>query len=181
MTQDLAVTLEAWAIIFAALGAFSEIFGLVMVVRQIAADRDRARKLLNKHRNWHPPKRPGPRRVSASSINVRPGGLGSMQVGGADLAGMFASLVGGHNQLVHDVEQGLDQRTGQLLEEMDRGDKELRDVLRELLSSSILERTIGVTAIGFGIAFAMIASILSTLAQGAGKARGAPAQPPSSA
>lgn len=154
-----------WAIVFAVLGAGSEIFGLAMVVRQISADRDRARTLLDKQRSWRPPKRPGPRRVSASAINVRPAGIGSLQKGATErqLASMFASLVTGHNQLVHDSEEALDQRTTQLLEEIDKGDKELRNVLRELLSSSILERTIGVVAIGIGIALTMVASILSSL------------------
>jgi hypothetical protein len=158
-------SLNVWAIVFAVLGAISEIFGLVMVIRQISADRDRARTLLDKQRSWRPPQRHGPRRVNASSINMRPAGIGSLQAGATErqIASMFASLVTGHNQLVHDSEEALDQRTKQLLEEIDKGDKELRNVLRELLGSSILERTLGVFAIGVGIVLAMMGSILSSL------------------
>jgi len=112
--------LNTWAIIFAALGAGSELFGLGMVVREIKGDRDRARSLLDKHQS--------PRQVSASAINLRPTGLGSLQVGGSDrhLASMFASLVSGHNQSVHDMGGALDKRTAALLDEIDNGDKELR-------------------------------------------------------
>lgn len=165
-TMPFVSTLNIVAVVFAVLGAGSEIAGLVMVVRQIGADRGRARKLLDKQRNWQPERRSGPRRVSASSINVKPGGVSSLQAGGSDrhLAGMFASLITAHNELVHDVVNGLDQRTGDLLEEIDKGDKELRDVLRELLGDSIRERLVGVIAIGVGITLSMFASILSTVA-----------------
>jgi len=158
-------SLNTWAIIFAVLGASSELFGLGTVVWQIKGDRDRARSLLDEQRNWKPERRPPPRRVSASSINMRPSGVGSLQAGGAErhLAGMFASLITGHNQLVRDNEEALDQRTGLLLDEIDKGDKELRSVLRELLGENIRQRVIGVVAIGAGIALSMLASILSSL------------------
>lgn len=136
-----------------------------MVVREIAGDRDRARRLLDKQRNWRPEKRGSPRRVSGSAINVRPSGLGSLQVGGAErhLASMFASLITSHNELVHDSQEALDQRTTALLEEIDKGDKELREVLRELLGENIRERVIGVVAIASGIVLSMTASILSSI------------------
>ncbi len=157
--------LNTWAIVFAVLGAASELFGLGMVVWQIKGDRDRARSLLDKQRAWKPERRPPPRRVSASAISMRPSGIGSLQTGGAErhVASMFASLVTGHNQLVRDSEEALDQRTGQLLDEIDKGDKALRDVLRELLGENIRQRVIGVVAIGVGIVLTMIASILSSL------------------
>jgi hypothetical protein len=158
-------SLNTWAIIFAVLGACSESFGLGMVIWQIKGDRDRARSLLDKQRKWKPERRPPPRRVSASGISLRPSGLGSMQAGAADrhLAAMIASLVTGHNQLVRDSEEALDQRTHLLLGEIDSGDKELRAVLRELLGENIKQRVIGVVAIGAGIMLSMIASILSSL------------------
>lgn len=157
--------LNTWAIIFAVLGAGSELFGLGMVVWQIKGDRDRARSLLDKQRAWKPERRPPSRRVSASAIRMRPAGLSSLQSGAAErhLAGMIASLVTGHNELIRDSEEALDQRTDQLLDEIDKGDKALRDVLRELLSENIQQRVIGVVAIGVGIVLAMIASILSSL------------------
>jgi hypothetical protein len=157
--------LNTWAIIFAVLGAGSELFGLGMVVREIKGDRDRARSLLDKRRNWKPERRSSPRQVSASAINLRPTGLGSLQVGGSDRhrASMFASLVNGHNQLAHDMGVALDERTAALLDEIDKGDRELRGVLRELLGESVRERVIGVVAIGAGIALTMVSSILSSL------------------
>lgn len=96
---------------------------------------------------------------------MRPASVASLQSGVKDrhIAGMIASLVTGHNQLVRDNEEALDNRTGQLLEEIDKGDKELRDVLRELLGENIKQRVIGVIAIGAGIVLSMTASILSSL------------------
>lgn len=145
-------SLSTWAIIFAVLGAGSELVGLGMVVWQIKGDRDRARSLLDKQRAWKPERRSPPRHVSASAISMRPSGLGSLQSGAAErhIASMFASLVTGHNQLVRDSEEALDQRTGQLLDEIDNGDKELRSVLRELLGENIRQRVIGSRRSGSG-------------------------------
>jgi hypothetical protein len=156
--------LNTWAIIFAILGACSELLGLGMVVLEIKGDRNRARSLLDKQRAWKPERRPPARRVGAGSISMRPAGVGSMQAGGSErhIAGMFASLISGHNQLVRDSEEALDQRTKQLLEEIDKGDKELRDVLRELLGQNIRQRVIGVVAIAAGIALSATASVLSS-------------------
>jgi hypothetical protein len=75
----------------------------------------------------------------------------------------LTSLANAHNQLVHDIDLALDQRTAQLLEAIDTGDKELRDVLRELLRGSLVERYAGVAAIGAGILLSMAASILGSL------------------
>ena len=157
--------LNTWAIIFAVLGASSELFGLGLVVWQIKGDRDRARSLLDRQRKWKPERRPPPRRVGASAISTRPAGIASLQSGAKDrhIAGMIASLVTGHNQLVRDSEEALDNRTAQLLEEIDKGDKELRGVLRELLGENIRQRVIGVIAIGAGIVLSMTASVLSSL------------------
>jgi hypothetical protein len=157
--------LNTLAIIFAVLGACSELFGLAMVVLEIKGDRDRAQSLLDKQRAWKPERRPPARRVSASAISMRPAGVGSLQAGGSErhIAGMFASLITGHNQLVRDSEEALDQRTGQLLEEIDKGDKELRNVLRELLGENIRQRVIGVITIAAGIALSATASVLSSV------------------
>jgi hypothetical protein len=157
--------LDTWAIILAVLGAGSELFGLGMVVQGIKGDRNRARSLLDKQRTWRPDRRSSPRHVSASAINVRPTGLGSLQAGGAErhLSAMFASLASEHNQLVHDVGEAVDKRTAALLDEIDKGDKELRDVLRELLGENVQQRVTGVVAIGVGITLTMVASIFSTV------------------
>jgi hypothetical protein len=136
-----------------------------MVVREIAADRERARALLDKQRSWQPPRRPPPRRVHPSQVEIGNSPLIRLQTGGHEktVARQIASLVTGHNQLVRDSEEMLDKRTEQLLEEIDSGDKGLRDVLRELLRGSILERMAGVVAIGAGILLSAASSILSSL------------------
>lgn len=159
------MSLDTLAIILAVLGAGAQVVGLGTVVWQIKGDRDRARSLLDKQRKWKPPNRPPPRRVGPGSINVKPPALSSLQVGSADrqLAGLFASLVNGHNQMVRDTEEAIDKRTAELLDQVDEGDKELRDVLRELLGESIKPRVVGVVAIGAGIILSMAASILSTI------------------
>jgi hypothetical protein len=58
----------------------------------------------------------------------------------------------------------LDERTAAVLEEIDKGDWELRDVLRALLRGNMVERITGVAALAVGIVLSMAASILSTLA-----------------
>lgn len=158
--------LNTLAVIFAILGAGVELVGLWAVAQEIASDWRRGRDLIDKQRKWKPERRPPPRRVSASAISMRPAGVGSLQKGALErqISGLIASLVSGHNQLVRDSEEALDLRTGQLLEAIDKGDKELRDVLRELLSKeNIRRRVIGVVAIGIGITLTMVASILSSL------------------
>lgn len=160
------MSLNALAILLAALGASAELFGLVMIVREIAGDRERARGLLEKDRQWRPERRSSPRRVLPSSVEARSRfGIGSLQP--ADIrqhsARQVTDLINAHNQLAHDVGKSLDDRTTALFEAIDTGDKELRDVLRELLRGSIIERYVGVAAIGAGILLSMAASILSTI------------------
>jgi hypothetical protein len=160
------VSLHAVAIILAVLGALAELAGLGMVIREIASDRDRARGLLDKERRWKSGVRTPPRRVSPSSLEARSRfSVGSLQPGDVQrhFAAQAAALVSAHNQLVHDVDEAVDRRTSELLEAIDTGDKELRDVLRELLHGSVTERYFGVVAIAAGILLSMAASILSSL------------------
>jgi hypothetical protein len=79
------------------------------------------------------------------------------------VAAQIASLATGHNQLKHDVEKALDDTTAALRGEIDRDDKELRDVLRYLLRGSVVERVGGVVAILVGIALSLAATILGAL------------------
>jgi hypothetical protein len=158
------VCLNALAITLAAIGGVSELFGLAMVVREISSDRDRARTLLDKKRNFRPAHRGSPRRVHASSLESR-SPLTQMQRGGAErqVLGQIASLATGMNRLTHETGEALDKRTGELLTEIDKGDAALNAVLRQLLGANLRERVIGVIAIGVGIALSTIASILSSL------------------
>lgn len=75
----------------------------------------------------------------------------------------IAGVANAHLRFTKDVAEALDQNTGALLKEIDKGDRALRDVLRELLRGSIIERLLGVVAIGVGIVLSMSASILSTV------------------
>jgi hypothetical protein len=152
------------AIVLAVLGAAAQLTGVVIIVREIAGDRDRARALLDKNRSWRPEKRPAPRRVMEQAVAYKQTNWSQFDGGEqGHNARNIASLVNAHNQLQHDVGSALDERTKALLEEVDSGDKELRDVLRELLRGSILERYVGVAAIGVGIVLSMAASIASSL------------------
>ena len=162
--QTWCMCLNTWAIILAAAGGLSELFGLVMVIREIAADRSRAGRLLDKKRNFRPADRGSPRRVHASSLESR-SPFTQMERGGAErvVRGQIASLATGMNRLTHEVGDALDKRTRELLTEIDQGDAALNAVLRELLGANVKERMIGVAAIGVGIVLSMTASILSSL------------------
>jgi hypothetical protein len=158
------VSLNSWAILIAVIGAGFELVGLWMVVREIAGDRRRARLLLDKERSWRP-KPPTPaRRVMPHQVERGPAISTTMQRSlESHVAQSLASLVTAHNQLVHDLDAAIDGRTDQLLKEIDSGDNALRDVLRELLRGSIVERLAGVVAIGIGITLSATASVLSSL------------------
>jgi hypothetical protein len=158
------MALNTLAIILAALGGATELFGLGMVVREISRDRGRARTLLDKERKFRPPNRGSPRRVHASSLENK-SSFAQMQRGGTErqILGHIAGLATGMNRLTHEVGDAVDKRTGELLTEIDEGDAALNAVLRELLGANIRERVIGVIAIGSGIVLSMIASILSSL------------------
>jgi hypothetical protein len=158
------MSLHAWAVVFAVLGAGAELLGVGMIVREIAGDRRRARRLLDKERTWRPEKRGPARRVHESMLEDRYARAG-ITVGSnrGRSERLIAELATAHNQLVKDSEEALDQRTALLLNEIDDGDSSLRDVLGELLRGSIVERMAGVAALALGIVLSMTASILGSL------------------
>jgi hypothetical protein len=155
----------ALVIILATLGAAAQLGGVVFVVREIAGDRRRARELVDKQRQWKPPGLRPPRRVSRGQVEARPLPTTSPfhRPAGQQVAAQIASLATGHNQLKHDVEKALGHAVEELLEEIDRGDNELRDVLRYLLRGSAIERTGGVLAILVGIVLSLAATIVGAV------------------
>lgn len=160
------MSLQAIAIALTVIGGIAQFFGVIIVVREIAGDRRRARELFDKQRNWEPATLRPPRRVTEHAVAYRETGFSSQLYGGAQghIDRSLASLVNAHNQLQHDVSQALENRTDAILKEVDAGDNELRDVLRELLRGSIIERYLGVIAITVGIALSMIGGVLSSVA-----------------
>jgi hypothetical protein len=158
------MSLNTAAIIFAVLGASAELVGIGMIVREIAGDRRRARELLDKQRTWKPEMRGPARRVHGSAFEDRFARAGIKVGGHQGRAERFiAELATAHNELVVESQNALEQRTDVLLKEIDSGDASLRDVLRELLRGSVVERMAGVAALGLGVILSMTASILSSL------------------
>jgi hypothetical protein len=150
-------------ILLASLGAAAQFVGVVLVVREIAGDRRRARALIDKQRQWKPQKRGPPRRAHASQLEDRsPFAQMQQHRAGERQARQMAEIVTALNRLAHETGDALDQRTAALLEEIDKGDKEQRDVLRYLLRGSAVERFGGVACILVGILLSLASTIVGT-------------------
>lgn len=149
-------------IILAALGSAAQVGGVILVVREIAGDRRRARDLVDKQRQWRPARPTPPRRVSPGQVEVRnlPPTSAFHRPAGQQVAAQIASLITSHNTLVHDFEDAIEKKTAAILDEVDRGDAELREVLRYLLRGSAVERFGGVVAILIGIVLSLASTVL---------------------
>jgi hypothetical protein len=66
------------AIVLATFGGLCEIAGILTVVREIASDRDRAKRMLSKPRNYTSPERHYPAKLGSQSFGV--GGYGGQGV-----------------------------------------------------------------------------------------------------
>lgn len=66
------------AIILAALGGLCELAGILTVVREIASDRNRAKRMLSKPRKYTPPERRYPAKLGNHSFGI--GGYGGQGV-----------------------------------------------------------------------------------------------------
>jgi hypothetical protein len=145
-------------IVLGSLGAAAQFGGVVLVVKEIAGDRAKARELVDKQRDWKPRTPRPPRRVFAAEVEIKNTPFHPAE--NQQIAEKFASIITAHNQVVHDVDQGFEQRTALLLEQIDEGDRQLRDVLRYLLRGSVIERIGGVLAILAGILLSLAATIV---------------------
>jgi hypothetical protein len=142
-------------------------WAVLLVVREIAADRRRARSLLAPQL---PPKRPersypAPLAPSMSppfhlgpAFAVSPGDV--MRYVQEIEASLGNVLIGMRKA----VDTELDSSVQMLWDEVTAGDKLLRDNLRELLVGGIRDRTIGAGLVAVGIVLGTVGSILGNLA-----------------
>lgn len=159
----------AVAIVLAALGGLCEIAGILTVVREISADRNRAKRMFSKPRNYTPPERHCPAKLGSHSFGV--GGYGGQGVVAStmrpstdqQITRLAAEMGNGLMKLKQITDEELDRLEGTLLKEIDTGYNELRADLREVLESDMKLRLWGVGLLLLGVVLATAGSILSNV------------------
>lgn len=157
------------AIALTVVGCLSEVLGVFTVIREIAADRARARQLLSEPRSYERPQRHYPPPLGRHSFGA--GGFGGAGVVASiqrpsledqitDLAAQTANAL---ITVRKDVDEERDKLEGALMIEIDKGYNDLRGDLRDLLEGSVRLRLVGVGALLLGIAFSAFGSILGNL------------------
>jgi hypothetical protein len=156
--------LQALAICLSVAGGISEFVGLAMVVREIRSDRRRASEILDLRREiqLRPPVEeppPGEPPISAPTWKDVTEGTATKE-----LEQRIARVGGKVSELEARIERQKQEIGIEVIREIDRGDNEMRQRFREILTSSLRERWIGVSALLFGIALSATGSVLSSLA-----------------
>jgi hypothetical protein len=157
------------AIVLAALGGLCEVAGILTVVREIASDRDRAKQMLSKPRNYTPPERRYPPKLGSHSFGI--GGYGghgvvasTMRPSTDDQITRLAAEVGNSLLKVKQMtDEELDRVEGTLLKEIDTGYNELRADLRNVLESDVKLRLWGVGLLLLGVALSTAGSVLGNV------------------
>jgi len=157
--------MQILAIIFSVVGGLSELFGLGMVIREIGADRKRARTLLAGSRQYRRPQRQYPSRVPRAGATAGYGGVGTRQADALhrETHDAIAILANSLTDVTKRLDEERDDLEEKLLKEVDQGDDDLRQAFREVLESDLTERWVGVTALGVGIVLAATGSVLGSL------------------
>lgn len=161
-------TTEA-AIILAALGGLCEIAGILTVVREIALDRDRAKQMLSKPRNYTPPERHYPAKLGSHSFGI--GGYGGqgvvaslMRPSADDQITRLAAEVGnGLLKVKQMTDEELDRMEEALRKEIDTGYNELRADLRDVLEGDVKLRLWGVGLLLLGVVLSTAGSVLGNV------------------
>jgi hypothetical protein len=157
------------AIVLAAFGGLCEIAGILTVVREIASDRDRARRMLAKPRDYTPPERSYPATLGRHSFGV--GGYGGQGVVASTLrpstddqiTQLAAEAGNGLLKLKKVTDEELDRLESTLLREIDAGYNELRGDLRDVLESDVSLRLWGVGLLLLGVVLSTAGSVLGNL------------------
>lgn len=161
--------MTAVAIILTALGGLCEIAGILTVVREIAADRDRAKRMLSKPRNYTPPKRHYPAKLGSHSFGV--GGYGGQGVVAStmrpntdqQITRLAAEMGNGLVKVKQMADEELDRLEGTLLDKIDTGYNELRADLRNVLESDVKLRLWGVGLLLLGVVLSTAGSVLGNV------------------
>jgi hypothetical protein len=162
--------MQAVAVILSVLGGLCELAGLGMVIREIGADRARARELLARDREYVPPRREYPSKIPVPSgragIASRSPVFGSrldVHTLSAQMEKGMTMLMNAITGLTERIDKNRDELEVKLVEEIDEGDEELRQTFREVLESDLTERWIGVLALAVGIVLSATGSVLGSL------------------
>jgi hypothetical protein len=163
------VTTSELAIALTVLGGLSEVVGLFTVVREIAADRARARELLSVPRKYAPPERQYPTPLGRHSFGM--GGFGGQGAVASimrpkvddQITDLAAATGNAMLDMKKIVDQDRDELEENLLGEVDKGYNELRADLRDVLESDVRLRLFGVAALLTGIALSATGSVLGNL------------------
>jgi hypothetical protein len=160
--------ITAVAIALSSIGGLLEAGGLILVVREIASDRNRGRELLRVLDAPRSPERHYPGRVSASPFTseltnpafTTPHHVRAIadriQRDNASIANAFVALKKA-------TDNELDNAIGLLQQDVLRRDAELRDGLRYVVAGSARDRMLGIALLGLGIVFGTAGSILGNL------------------
>lgn len=158
------------AIVSAVLGGLCEIAGILTVVREIASDRNRAKRMLSNPRNYTSPERRYPAKLGSHSFGI--GGYGGQGVVAStmrpstdgQITRLAAEMGNGLLKVKEMTDEELDRMEGILLKEIDTGHNELRTDLRDVLESDVNLRLWGVGLLLLGVALSTAGSVLGNVA-----------------
>lgn len=154
------------AIILAGLGGLCEIAGIITVVREIALDRSRAKRMLSKPRNYTAPERRYPPKLGSHSFGV--GGYGGQGVVAStmrpsadqQITRLAVEVANGLLKVKQMTDEELDRLEGTLVKEIDTGYNELRADLRDVLESDVKLRLWGVGLLLLGVVLSTAGNVL---------------------
>jgi hypothetical protein len=155
--------------ILTAVGGGFELVGLGLVVKEIADDRARARRLFSPRRRKLKPRRRYPGRLSAGSLagsrsnSMRPAATQQRELEAAT-AKMGAILANGLIGMRKALDTQLDQSVDELRSEIEAADDEVREHLRYVLAGGVRDRVIGAGLLGVGIVLEIAGAIVSAFA-----------------
>jgi hypothetical protein len=157
------------AIGLSTLGAAAELVGLLLVVREIANDRERGRRLLLKLEAPPSPERHYPPRFTPSMSPpeyANPAWSQSMHVEGVirHVRQLEAAVGNGFIGLRKTMDAEVDGAVHQLAQDAAERDRELADGLRYVLAGSTRDRVIGVVLLAVGIVLGLAGSVVGNLA-----------------
>jgi hypothetical protein len=159
----------AVAIVLATLGGLCELAGILTVVREIASDRDRAKRMLSKPRDYTSPERHYPAKLRSHSFGA--GGYGGQGVVAStmrpstdrQITQLAAEVGNGLLKVKQLTDEELDRLEGTLLKEIDMGYNELRADLRNVLESDVKLRLWGVGLLLLGVVLSTTGSVLGNV------------------
>jgi hypothetical protein len=163
------VSTNELAIALSALGGISEVVGVSAVVREIAEDRARAKKLFSTSREYTPPERRYPARLGRHSFGI--GGFGGQGAVASTMRpkieDQITDLAASTGNTILDIQKNIyedrDELEQNLLGEIDRGYNQVRADLKDVLEGDTKLRLFGVGALLLGVILSVAGSTLGNV------------------